>query len=114
MAANLSKKLTKLAISMNAKFSLRDSPISYAEVFSETGMLPAISRRADQLCSLCLGYGIGVTFEEMEGTILGLKVTFDDVTPHSLRYLCIVDVINELIKAARGKELVPLDELMYD
>ena len=114
IAVNFSKKLTKIATTMNAKFSLRDKPISYAEVFSESGMLPAIARRADQLCSLCLGYGIGVSFEEVEGTVLGLKVTFDDVTPNALRYLCIVDVVNELIKAARGKDLVPLDELMYD
>lgn len=114
MPENLSKKLTRLAIALNARFSLRDNPISYAEVFSDTGMLPAIARRADQLCSLCLGYGIGVTFEEMEGTVLGLKVIFDEVTPHVLRYLCMVDVLNELIKSAKGKDVISLDELMYD
>jgi len=114
MPVSVTNKLVKLTIAMGVNFSLRDKPITYAEVFSETGMLPAIARRADQLCSLCLGYGIGVTFEDMEGSLMGLKVTFDEVTPNALRYLCIVDVIYELVKAARGKDLIPLDELMYD
>ncbi|HCU04769.1 MAG: type IV secretion protein IcmS [Gammaproteobacteria bacterium GWE2_42_36] len=114
MPTNLIKKLTKLSIAMNFKFSLHSNPISYSEVFSEQGLLPAIARRADQLCSLCLGYGIGATFTETEGTPLGLKVTFDDTTPNTLRYLCLLDVLSELAKAAKGNEFIPLDELMYD
>lgn len=114
MSGNISKNLATVSAALGAKFSLHSKPISYAEVFSDTGLLPALARRADQLCSLCLGYGIGATFEEATGALLGIKVTFDEVTPLTLRLLCIVDVLSEMIHAAVQEELVPLDELMYD
>jgi intracellular multiplication protein IcmS len=114
MAANLAKQLESLVVTMGISFSLHGNPISYAEVFSNIGLLPAMARRADQLCSLCLGYGIGATFEEEEGSLLGLKVTFDDITPNVLRYLCIADVLHELVKSSASKEVIALDELLYD
>ena len=114
MVVDISKQLTKIALTFGAKFSLRDKPISYQEVFSMTGLLPGIARRADQLCSLCLGYGIGATFEEAEGSVLGVKVAFDDITPNVIRILCIADVLQELIRSASVGDAVPLDELMYD
>jgi intracellular multiplication protein IcmS len=111
---DLSKKLAALSISLGASFSLNGNPISHAEVFSETGLLPALARRADQLCSLCLGYGIGATFEESEGTRLGNKVIFDEVTPEILRYLCVLDVLLEIINSSTTDGVTSLDELMYD
>lgn len=111
---NMSKKLASLARVLHAKFSLNERSITVEEVFAENGLLPAIARRADQLCSLCLGYGIGISFEEAEGSILGVKVTFDDVTPSTLRYLCVTDVLIELIQSSPSKDVTPLDELMYD
>ena len=111
---NLQKHLISLAKTMGNQYSLNDRLISYEEVFAETGLLPAIARRADQLCSLCLGYGIGISFDEAEGSILGVKVIFDDVTPTVLRLLCILDVLVELVQATPSSSLVPLDELMYD
>lgn len=110
----LQKALGLIAKSLKANFTLNDRPISYDEVFSETGLLPAIARRADQLCSLCLGYGIGVSFDEADKALLGMKVTFDEVTPNILRYMCITDVICELIQNGRSTSQTPLDELMYD
>jgi len=110
----LVKKLIDVMRQLNASFTLKNRVISYEEVFADTGLLPAIARRADQLCSLCLGYGIGVSFDEAEKSILGIKVTFDEITPDVLRLLCITDVLCELINAAPSKESVPLDELMYD
>lgn len=112
--AQISKKMASIANTLGSKFSLHDRPISYADVFSDTGLLPAIARRADQLCSLCLGYGLGVSFDEAEGSMLGVKVKFDDVTPNVLRYLCMTDVLSEIIQASDSKEEVSLDELMYD
>ncbi len=111
---DLQKSLAKIAKTMNAKFYLNERMISYDEVFSETGLLPAIARRADQLCSLCLGYGIGVSFDEAEKSLLGVKSIFDDVTPNVLRLMCITDVLSELIQSAPDKTKTPLDELMYD
>lgn len=103
-----------IAARMNAKFYLNDRFVSYEEVFSVTGLLPAIARRADQLCSLCLGYGLGVTFNDSEGALLGTQVVFDEVTPTTLRLLCMTDVVNELIQGGPSKDYTPLDELMYD
>lgn len=108
------EQIIKVARAMNARFSLNGRPMTNEEVFSPTGLLPGIARRADQLSSLCLGYGIGATFEEAEGSVLGIKVSFDDITPNVLRILCMTDVINELIQASPRGDLVPLDQLMYD
>lgn len=110
----LQKGLAAISKAMNANFTLNERAISFEEVFSETGLLPAIARRADQLCSLCLGYGIGVSFAEAEKSVLGVKVTFDEVTPNILRYLCLTDVICELIQNGKSTTQTPLDELMYD
>jgi len=108
------KKFPLLAKALNANFTLNDRQITMEEVFSVTGLLPAIARRADQLSSLCLGYGIGISFDEAEGSVLGVKVVFDDVTPNSLRLLCVTDVLCELISAGPTPASTPLDELMYD
>ena len=111
---DIPKSLSLIAASMSAKFYLNDRFVSFDEVFSDVGLLPAIARRADQLCSLCLGYGIGVSFEEAENALLGNRVVFDQVTPNVLRLLCITDVINELIQGGPNRDYTPLDELLYD
>ena len=106
--------IAKIARTMGARFSLNGRPMTAEEVFAPTGLLPAISRRADQLCSLCLGYGIGVTFEEAEGTVLGVRVIFDDITPNVLRMMCITDVLHELTQSTPRGDMTALDQLMYD
>lgn len=114
MEENISKAMAKIATGLNAKFYLNDRFVSYEEVFSPQGLLPAFARRADQLCSLCLGYGLGVTFNDAEGALMGNEVVFDEVTPNSLRLLCMTDVMNELIAGGPSKDYTPLDELMHD
>ncbi len=114
MDKDIRKNMALIAASMNAKFYLNDRFVSFDEVFSDTGLLPAIARRADQLCSLCLGYGLGVSFDEAENALLGTRVVFDDVTPQVLRLLCMTDVMNELIQGGPSRDYTPLDELMYD
>jgi intracellular multiplication protein IcmS len=114
MSKDISKNMTAIAGALNAKFYINDRFVSYDEVFSETGLLPAIAKRADQLSSLCLGYGLGATYEDAEGSLLGTRVIFDEVTPNSLRLLCMTDVINELIQGGASKDYTSLDELMYD
>lgn len=111
---SINKKLITIAKGLNATFTLNGRAISLEEVFADTGLLPAIARRADQLCSLCLGYGIGISFEEAEKSLLGVKVMFDDVTPNVLRFMCITDVLCELIQSGPSFGATPLDELMYD
>jgi intracellular multiplication protein IcmS len=111
---DLSKKLGALVTDMKVNFTLRDKPITPTEIFSDVGLLPAIAKRADQLCSLCLGYGIGIVIQEADKSLLGNKVQFDDITPNILRFMCIYDVLSELIKASPYRDKVPLDELLYD
>lgn len=108
------KHLTKLAQALNAHFVLNNQPIGYDKIFADDGLLPALARRADQLCSLCLGYGIGASFDEAPESKLGVKVKFDATTPEVLRLLCIIDVLNEIVKAAPIRDKVSLDELLYD
>lgn len=111
---DISEVLAKIARTMNARFSLNGRPLTIEEVFSPTGLLPGIAKRADQLSSLCLGYGIGATFEDVEGATLGVKVIFDDITPNVLRLLCMTDVINEFVQSTPPGGLAALDQLMYD
>jgi intracellular multiplication protein IcmS len=111
---DISEELAKIARTMNVRFSLNGRPMTIEEVLSPTALLPGIARRADQLSSLCLGYGIGATFEDAEGSTLGVKVIFDDITPNVLRLLCMTDVLHELTQSTPRGEMSPLDQLMYD
>lgn len=114
MAKNVKKVMMALAKEMNLKFSFKEALISAEDVFSDTGLMPAIAMRADQLCQLCFGYGIGMQTEKTEGSKLGKKVIFDDVTPDTLRYLCLLDVLEELQKLSMVGDTVALDELEYE
>lgn len=114
MIIDITKSMGMIAGSMNAKFYLNSRFLTYDEVFSYTGLLPAIARRADQLCSLCLGYGLGVTFSDVEDALLGSRVAFDEVTPNVLRLLCMTDVLSEIIQGGPSKDYTPMDELLYD
>ena len=114
MDIDIHKSMALIAASMNAKFYLNDRFVSFDEVFADTGLLPAMARRADQLCSLCLGYGLGLSFDEAENALLGTRVIFDEVTPNVLRLLCLTDVMNELIHGGPSRDYTPLDELLYD
>lgn len=113
-AEQLVQQVRSIAKVLRCNFSLREQPVSIDQVISETGLLPAMVRRADQLCSFCLGYGLGVSFEESQGSMLGVRVKFDEATPNSLRLLCISDVLIELMQQGPTREVTPLDDLMYD
>lgn len=106
--------LIAIAKHLGADFTVSDRLLSHEEVFSDVGLLPAIAKRADQLCSLCLGYGIGVTFEEVEKSQLGVQVKFDEATPGGLRLMCLTDILCELIHLSPSRDLVSLDDLMLD
>jgi intracellular multiplication protein IcmS len=114
MKLDIPKSMALIAASMNAKFYLNSGFLSFEDVFSYTGLLPGIARRADQLCSLCLGYGLGVTFTDAEEGLLGTRAVFDEVTPNVLRLLCMTDVLSELIQGGPSRDYTPLDELLYD
>lgn len=111
---DIQKQLCAIARSLKANFTLNDQSITPEEVFSEMGLLPAIARRAEQLCELCLGYRLGISLDESDKAKLGVTITFDDVTPNILRLMCMTDVLCELIYTAPSRDTTPLDELMYD
>jgi intracellular multiplication protein IcmS len=111
---SLQKRLMSITERLGYKFTFKDQHISFQEIFSDTGLLPGLTKRADQLASLCLGYGLGASFEDTEQSLLGSKVSYDDFTPEVLRLLCITDVLYEIIKSNGGGPIIPLDELMYD
>jgi len=108
------KQLCLIAKALKANFTFKGKPISPEEVFAFTGLLPSLAKRADQLASLCFGYGLGISVEDAEQSLTGVKIKFDDVTPNVLRYLCILDVLCELMRSAPSTESTPLDELLYD
>lgn len=114
MIIDIQKSMSMIAASMNSKFYLNSRFISFEDAFSYTGLLPGIARRADQLCSLCLGYGLGISFEEAEDGLLGSRVVFDEVTPNVLRLLCMTDVLCEMIQGGPSPDYTPMDELLYD
>jgi intracellular multiplication protein IcmS len=114
MKQDISNMLVKIAKEMNAKFYLLEKPVTPEEVFATSGLLPAFARRADQLCSLCMGYGLGISFRDAEQGILGVEVIFDEATPASLRLIFITDIMVEFMNASPGTDFTPLDELLKD
>lgn len=111
---DIPEQLIAVAKAMGCSYTVRGEPISFEQVFSPTGLLPAILRRADQLCSFCLGYGLGVTFERLETAMTGVVVQFDTVTPVVLRLLCATDVLYELMQQAASPDAIALDDLMTE
>lgn len=110
----LQDKLAIVARHMGVTFTLKSSPITTTEMFSEVGLLPGLAKRADQLASLCFGYGLGASYEDAEKSLLGTMVKFDTFTPDILRIFCIIDVLYEIVRNSPERQVVSLDELLYD
>ena len=111
---DITQQLSAVAAAMGCQYTIKGESIAYDKVFSPTGLLPAIMRRADQLCSFCLGYGLGLTFERSDNATLGVVVQMDAATPSVLRLLCVLDVLYEFMQQAASPEAISLDELMLD
>jgi intracellular multiplication protein IcmS len=110
----VSEQGEKIAKALNAEYSLKGRDLTYQEVFSVNGLLPAIVKRADQLASLCLGYGLGITIRAQDKTMLNKTIEFDSLTPNIIRIICITDVLIEFTKMAKKNGKTPLDELLVD
>jgi intracellular multiplication protein IcmS len=111
---DITQQLAAIAENMGCRYTLRGETISYQQVFSPTGLLPAFMRRADQLASFCLGYGLGLTFERAETATLGVVVVCDTSVPQVLRLLCITDVLYEFMHQASSPEAIALDDLLQE
>ena len=112
MHKDIVKVCKGLTSRMQVNYQLRSRKITAEEVFSETGLMPAIAKRADQLSLLCFGQGIGVVFEDDASSMLGVKARFDgEISVNAL--LCILDTLIELTRGVR-QGIVVLDELLFD
>jgi len=111
---SITTQLSVIAETLGCHFFVKGQPIPRETVFSPVGLLPAILRRADQLSSFCLGYGLGLTFERAESALKGVVVQLDEKVPTSLRLLCALDVIIELMQNAPAPDKISLDDLMVD
>jgi len=114
MSVDISSKMVAIAKQLGVQFTLKGRPISYAEIFADTGLLPGLTRRADQLASLCLGYGLGASYEDVDKALLGVQVVYNEFTPDIIRLFCITDVLTEVVRMSPTKDTVSLDELLYD
>lgn len=98
------------------KFKLYGSYLSDSEIFSESGLITALIKRADRSCNICYGYGLGVSFTEDNNAILNERVSFDDITPSALRLYFIYNAVLELRTNEESKDGVveiPLDDILY-
>lgn len=111
--ANVIKQCESISKALGVRYALRKQDISYAEVFASQGLLPAIARKADQLCILCFGYGIGATFQNNKEARLGIEVEFDALTPDIIRLPCLTNVLVDLSRSAE-ENVVTLDALLMD
>jgi intracellular multiplication protein IcmS len=98
---------------MGIDYGIKNRTLTYEEVFSYTGFMPAIAKRADQLSMICFGYGIGAEFTDYKKSSCGLKVEFDNIAPAAIRMICIADVICELVTMSSVNGRTMLDELLY-
>lgn len=111
---NFTEQMTAIAKTMGCRYLIKGEEIPMEKVFSPVGLLPAIMRRADQLCSFCLGYGLGLTFDRSETAMLSVVLQMDDTTPNILRLLCATDVLHEFMQQAPSPDAISLDDLMLD
>ncbi len=111
---DMGRALLLVAQEMKLGFVLHGKPLTLDEVFAEKGLLPSLMRRSDQLSSFCLGYGLGLTFEETPSARLGVVVKYNDEIPNAMRLMCATEILFELAESASDRSKIALDDLMYD
>lgn len=111
---DLQDQLVIVANSMGCRFFLKGDPIETKKVFSPLGLLPSVIKRADQLCSFCLGSGLGATFERAEGSMLGVTLTLNSEVSTVLRLLCATDILAELVQGSPSIKAISVDNLAAD
>lgn len=110
MSVDIAKLCTSLGERAEVSYFYRGRDLQGEEVFSPFGLLPAILKRAESLCLMCLGKGLGVSFKDTKKSMLGYSVEIEEEQRHFLQILCVVDVMEELHKSVlNGK--VDLNDL---
>lgn len=99
----------------NIEFTMRGAEITAEDVFSTRGLLPAFAKRADKICNLIFGYGIGASFKKIDASTLGEEVVINDSVPKFLQLHCFFHVVQELIDSSNdGRGRISVDELLYE
>ena len=106
------KICNKISKKMDITYVLKSKVIDHEKVFSTSGLLPSIIKRADQLSLLLFGRKTGADFKDNEKAMLGVEVKID-ACKRITSLLCVADVLMELIKKAKNNR-VDVDELLYD
>ena len=106
------KICNKITHKTGVKYVLKSKEIEFEKVFSTSGLLPSIIKRADQLSLLLFGRKTGGEFKDSEKSMLGVEVQLDNCRKLTA-LLCVADVLLELIKKSRNNR-VDVDELLYD
>ena len=102
----------KISKKMGITYVLKSKTIENEKVFSTTGLLPSIIKRADQLSLLLFGKKTGSEFKDSEKSMLGVEVKVDNCKELT-SLLCVADVLMEMLKRAKDNR-VEVDELLYD
>ncbi len=110
----MGRALMLVAQEMKIGFVLHGKTLTLEEVFDEKGLLCALLRRSDQLSSFCLGYGLGLTFEESSSARMGVIPVYNDEVPNAMRLMCVTEILFELAESAPDRSRIALDDLMYD
>lgn len=111
---DVASQVGAIAKELGCTYTLKGQVVDPMMVFTANGLLPAIMRRADQLSSFCLGYGLGVDFNRSDNSTLGVTVNFDDKGSSALRLLCAADVLMEIVQNSPNPQQVALDELVLE
>lgn len=115
MAIPMTKHCIALAKTLEAQYTLRDRDLTHEEIFAEYGLLPALAKRAEQVSTLVMGYGLGASYEENPKSTLGTVVNFDDLTPDAIRMIYFAYVMKNIqAQATQASGKTVLDELLLD
>ena len=106
------KICNKITQKMNVTYVLKSKEIEHEKVFSTSGLLPSIIKRADQLSLLLFGRKTGSEFKDSDKSMLGVEVMIGNCRQLT-SLLCVADVLMEMIKRSKNGR-VEVDELLYD
>ena len=119
MAENMLKQLSdsciKYAQMKGVSFTFKNKPLSHEEVFAAFGILPGVLKRANKICSVCVGTSLGGTFPKTDRSYLGYSLELKELSlPLPFAMLFIVDVLEAVIAGKGPASTVALDEFSYE
>ena len=101
------------AFSLKSNSGAQSSMITAEAAFAANGVLPAIAKRAEQICSMALGTELGATYKKCTKSPISREVSFNSGPLNSARIMIIADILLETIRFG-GSEVISLDEFLYE